>query len=324
MKQNILKEADFFKEMEETVLPYLAERRTALWIEREPGRKLYCERYLADEARGVAVLSHGFTETGEKYQENVYYFLQNHYTVYIPDHCGHGHSYRMTDDLCLVHVDRYERYVEDLLAVARLAKEEQKGLDLYLYGHSMGGGIAAALLAKEPALFRRAVLSSPMIRPLTGGIPWTLTRGILAVLRLLGKSESYVPGQHPFDGKETFESSPSSCRERYEIYQEKRNHTPIYQMSGASCSWLHEAVRLNCFLRKTAWKQIETPFLLFQAQEDTFVCAGEQTRFVEKVKSAKKTTAKLIYVPGSRHEIFNSSTAVLQKYWETIFQFFAQ
>ena len=78
------------------------------------------------------------TETSEKYKELIYYFLRGGYHVYIPEHCGHGHSYRLVEDPSLVHVDCYKRYVADLLFVARTAKKEHKNLNLYLFGAFYG------------------------------------------------------------------------------------------------------------------------------------------------------------------------------------------
>ena len=323
MRQLILEEATYFKEIKETVIPYLKERKTELQLEREPGKKLYCARYLVEDAVGVVVISHGFTETEEKYQENIYYFLKKHYHVYMAEHCGHGYSYRLEEDLSLVHVDSYKRYADDLLFVARRAAREQEGLPLFLYGHSMGGGVAAAALAMQPELFDKAILSSPMIRPLTGGVPWTLAKLIASAMCLLGKSEHYVPGHHAYDGKERFEDSASICRERFDLYQERRDAEPLYQMSAASCGWFHEAAKLNSYLRKTAWKHIKTPLLIFQASDDTLVSAKEQERFAAKVRSAGKTSAKIVYVPNTKHEIFNSSSDTLRKYWKMVFDFFA-
>ena len=57
--------------------------------------------------------------TGKKYKEIVYYFIKEHFHVYLPEHCGHGKSYRLVEDPSLVYVDSYHRYVEDLLFVAR-------------------------------------------------------------------------------------------------------------------------------------------------------------------------------------------------------------
>ena len=75
----------------------------------------------------------------------------------MPEHCGHGRSYRLcsdTGDLSLVHIDDYQRYVDDLLFVSRLAAQEFPELPICLYGHSMGGGIAACAAAQEPRIFQ--------------------------------------------------------------------------------------------------------------------------------------------------------------------------
>ena len=50
-------------------------------------------------------------------------------------------------------------------------------MKIYLYGHSMGGGIAAAVAARAPEMFEKVILSSPMIRPLTGGVPVACGKG---------------------------------------------------------------------------------------------------------------------------------------------------
>lgn len=188
----ILTDENYAAQMDSGVLPLLDAQKEELWIPREdnPQQKLYCGKYTAPrgdgDIRGIVIISHGYTENADKYKEVVYYFLKMGYHVYIPDHCGHGRSYRLTEDLFLVHVDSYKRYVEDLLSVAHRAKSDYGNLPLYLYGHSMGGGIAAAAAAAEPDLFKKAILSSPMIRrsePLfqntCGTYRWTRSAGKL-------------------------------------------------------------------------------------------------------------------------------------------------
>ena len=94
MKNGILKEQDYQEQMEHVVEPYLHSRERELWLEREHGKKIYVRCYQAKKAKGILLISHGFTETSEKYKELIYYFLRGGYHVYIPEHCGHGHSYR--------------------------------------------------------------------------------------------------------------------------------------------------------------------------------------------------------------------------------------
>ena len=321
MEDFVIKETAFKKFMEDTVEPYLARCRKEVRLPREAGQALYCVCYDADESRGTVVISHGFTETAEKYLEPIYYFVKHGYNVIQPEHCGHGRSYRLVEDLSLVHVDRYERYVTDLLAAAETAKQAYPHVPLFLFGHSMGGGIAAAALSLQPGLFAGAVLSSPMIRPLTGTIPWPVAKLLAKLLCRMGKAEQYVPGGHAFDGKERFEDSASTSRERFAYYQKKRNAEPLFQMSAASCGWLNETARLSGYLTGKGWKQIQTPLLIFQAQDDAFVSVAEQDRFVEKMKAAGKVSAWKLRVASAKHEIFNSQTQVLQNYWMQILTF---
>lgn len=320
MKELILKEEHYGGEMERSVLPYLQARGTQLWLEREAGKRIFCMRYLADSPVGVVLISHGFTESAEKYQESIYYFLQKGYHVYCVEHCGHGHSYRLTEDLSLVHVDTYRRYTADLLFAADTARRENKALPLFLYAHSMGGGIGAAAAAEAPEYFSRVVLSSPMIRPLTEPVPWPAAKMIAGVCCALGKKAGYVMGQKPYGGMERFEESASTSCARFTYYQEKRAAEPLYQTSAASYGWLRSAGKLNHYLRTEGWKRISAPVLLFQAESDSFVSKPEQEWFIKKLCD-RGVEARLVKPAGTKHEICNAEESIMVKYWEEVFGF---
>ena len=258
-------EAHYAEEMEKTAEPYLAKRRKDLFFpvqqketgkerlfpvqqnETEKAPKLHVVRYTADQPKGVLVISHGFTESAPKYEELAFYFLQAGYQVYLPEHMGHGSSYRMTEDLSMVYVDHWKRYVQELLQVCHAAKSENPELPLSLFAHSMGGGIGASAAATEPELFYRVVLSSPMIRPLTGNVPWPLAWIIAEGACLLGKGKTYVPGQKPYQGNETFEESASTSEPRFARYHAIRDAHPEYHINGASYGWLASAIRMSLF-----------------------------------------------------------------------------
>lgn len=326
-----LSDTNYREQMDTLVTPFLKKRMEEIYAERKPGKKIYCIRYKADFPRGIILISHGFTESAEKYREMAYYFVRTGYHTYIPEHCGHGRSYRLTDDLSLVHIDRYERYVKDLLFVARMAQKKHPGLPVYLFGHSMGGGIAAATAGIAPRQFQRIVLSSPMVRPATGNVPWQAAQLIAAFFCKIGKDSEYVIGHHPYEPLERFEDSAATSRSRFSYYQEMRQQEPLFQMNAASYGWLREAGRLNHFLMNCAWRRIQSPILLFQAEQDDFVCNREQELFVQKLNHTKapvsvggKTVpfARIISVPGTKHEIFNSDSEIVDRYCKIIFDFF--
>ena len=118
----IIKEQNFMEQMERIVEPYLAKRRKESFLERDSGRNIFCAFYQADEPDGIVLISHGFTETADKYHELAYYFLKAGFHVCVPEHLGHGRSSRLVEDPSLVHVEDYHTYVEDLLAAASEVK----------------------------------------------------------------------------------------------------------------------------------------------------------------------------------------------------------
>lgn len=185
----------------------------------------------------------------------------------------------------------------------------------------MGGGLAAAEAAQEPELFTKVVLSSPMIRPATGNILWPVAKQIAFGACQQGKGAEYVVGQHPYEGRENFETSSSTCKVRFEYYQDKKEKEPLFQTNGASYSWLYQAGRLNRYLQRKAWKQIQAPVLIFQSAEDHLVSKPEQVRFVVKLARRGLTSGTMIIVPGTKHEIYGSGSRILRGYWKRIFAF---
>ena len=94
----IIKEQNFMEQMERIVEPYLAKRRKESFLERDSGRNIFCAFYQADEPDGIVLISHGFTETADKYHELAYYFLKAGFHVCVPEHLGHGRSSRLVED----------------------------------------------------------------------------------------------------------------------------------------------------------------------------------------------------------------------------------
>lgn len=318
MTPDLLNETNYQQQMHTLAEPYLEQCRSEHFIR----QSIFEVSYLTDTSKpkGIILISHGFTENAEKYREAAYYFLHAGYHVSIPEHCGHGRSYRLHEDPSLVHINRYEQYIEDLLSVAHTISQRHPRLPIYVYAHSMGGGIAAAAAASAPSLFSGIILSSPMLQPSAGSVPWTAVRFISHLLCLMGLSKAYVPGHHPFDGNERFEDSAACSEPRFLYNAHIRLNEPLFQTNAASCGWLYQCVRLNRFLLKQAPEKIAAPLLLFQAEHDTYVSAKSQERFIRKLKNTH-SNVQLVRIADSKHEIYNSCNSVLAVYWKQIFEF---
>lgn len=322
---HLLSETDFEHQMDRDVIPCLSSlcQSGYLPLTSSPDSHtgLYYEFYCPNQAKGAVVISHGFCESIEKYKEVIFYFITAGYQVYLADHRGHGRSLRVTKHPNMVHIDRFSDYVEDLHAFIQSVVIPHCGaLPLYLYAHSMGGGIGALYLETYPDTFSKAILTAPMLAVSMGPVPSFLARALGFIMVKLHRQECYAPGQHAFIPGESWQESGSSCEERFQYYQKKKETTPLFQNCGSSYGWAYEAL---CACRRITQKRncakITIPVLVFQSIEDGFVKASGIKRFVKNVPSAR-----LIPISGSRHEIYNSSNQVLLPYYQEIFRFLGE
>ena len=239
---------------------------------------------------GAVVISHGFSEFAAKYAEMAWYFLLAGFSVCILEHRGHGYSQRDVRDDQVVYIDDWRRYVADFAKFTREAgRGYAQGNPLTLFAHSMGGGIAAAMLERYPNIVDRAVLSSPMIEA-NMGLPTWLAATVCGALADAGKGKRMAPGQHGFT------TAPAN-------------------------EWVRQAARLSpAVLRQDMCERIETPILMFQAGADHWVRNSAQNEFAKHVRR-DGGNLRFIRVPGSVHEIFAMPNDVMAPYLQHVLRF---
>ena len=278
----IIQEENYEYAMRNEVEPYLAARCRDKFVTgaKEDGQgktaragKLHVKFYETERPKGVVIVSHGFTEGVPKYDEMVYYFLKAGYHVCIPEHTGHGLSYRLTE---------------------------------------------------EPELFQKIILSSPMIRPLTGNVPWPLTVAIAQTECLVGRAKKYVIGQKPYEGNETLETSAAVSEARFTRYNEIRKRCKDIQTSAASYGWLLASIKMSWYLQYYGWKKLAAPVIIFQAEKDAFVSVRTMQKFAKKIQRRGKTSCEYVYIAESKHEIFGSDDRTVKAYIERILNFMAK
>lgn len=329
---NCLAEDMLEERMQDTVEPFLKEKciRGRMAVEKQslqenvpaaPEGGLYYELYPQEAARGTIVISYGFTESCLKYHELIWYFYRAGYQIAIMDHRGHGRSLREVEDVTIVHVELFSRYVRDLHRfVQTVVKPVSHGGPLYLYAHSMGGCIGAFYLEQYPKDFTKAVLNAPMLGLKLGLCPAWAARVLCDLKVMKGKGKERLFTQAPFDPEEPFEECSASSRARHACYLKRRREDPDYQTSSASYDWGKEAINAGNFVisQKQAQK-VCIPVLLFQAGEDSLVKPEPQRKFIARIADGR-----LMVVPGVRHEIYRAGNEVLQPYLEEIFRFYEE
>lgn len=307
------------QKMEEEAEPFLQRIRVSGMMKTTENKGLYYELYPQENAKGTIVVSYGFTESCLKYYELLYYFYREGYQAAIMDHRGHGRSMREVEDMTVVHVELFSRYVKDLHHfVEKKVKPMADGKPLYLFAHSMGGCIGTFYLEQYPDDFKRAVLTAPMLGVKLGGCPAWAARVLCDMEVFRGKGTERLFTQSAFDPDESFEECSASSEARHAWYMKKRREDENYQTSSGSYYWGKEAINAGEFVvsRKQAEK-VKASVLLFQAEYDSLVKPEPQDRFVSRIADGR-----LVFVPGVRHEIYRAPNEVLQPYLEEIFRFY--
>jgi lysophospholipase len=312
-----ISDKDFEASVQEVIRPFLRERANDGYFVNTDGLSLHYKYLINPDERASIVISHGFCEYIPKYEETVYYFYKMGYSVFIMEHRGHGFSEREVDNLSKVYVKHFEDYVYDFNQfVEKIVATKSKSGHLYLFAHSMGGGIGAMYLEKYPNVFEKAVLTSPMIEiatPTTNAFVIKLVC-LLSHLRIFAKS--FLPKHHDYDHTYKYPQCSAMSKARYNSQYNQREEEPHYRTNGATFAWTREAVNVSKKILKNA-HLIEIPVILMQASKDTLVMPQAQVKFS---RLAKNCTLRIF--EGSKHEIFNATDDIIKEYYKEVFSFF--
>ncbi|MFJ9451427.1 MULTISPECIES: lysophospholipase [unclassified Herbaspirillum] len=127
------------------------------FLQAADGVKLFYREWVHPQPRGAIVLVHGLGEHGARYAELTRVFHDAGFSVRIHDHRGHGRSggargsVQANDDF----LDDLKTVFDDFAAVAQTTP--------FLFGHSMGGLVAARFATGGWSKVRGLLLSSPAL-----------------------------------------------------------------------------------------------------------------------------------------------------------------
>ncbi len=260
------------------------------------------------EGKGVVVIVAGYTESFLKYQELIYDLWNAGYGVYIMDHRGMGLSGRMLKNPQIVHVEKFQYYIDDLQKfVDEVVSRDPLSSKLYVIGHSLGGLVTAHLIALRPQLFRAAILSAPLFDMNTGKYPRPVAVALSKALVLAGQGQKYAPGFKDLDLSEyLLDNSPTTQSQvRFDLFKDTLAKLPKIQMGGPDASWV------SLLLKETEAKRIETlggkvraPVLMLQPTIDGYANPLGMNRFCGAAWDCHK-----LVIAGGKHETFREKDA---------------
>ena len=258
----IITEERYNEELTRYVLPFIRLNFEDGYMKSADGTRIHYGYVTTPVAKAAIVISHGFTECMPKYYEMIYYFAKAGYSVYMVEHRGHGFSDRSVSDISMVTVNSFDDYVSDLdMFIREIVMKREGRRPLYLYGHSMGGAIAALYLEKHPEVFTKAVLSSPMIEMLYGNFSHFAVEAILFVASVLNWNDKYLPSQTQYTDEYDFESSCCLSKARYDYIYKCKVEEERYRTNGATYRWCRAGRKASKYIKKHA-QEIKIPVLL--------------------------------------------------------------
>lgn len=284
------------------------------------GLALFYEYFLAENSIGTIVVVHGLSEFTKKFYEIAWYFLHQGYNVVLYDQRGHGLSGRLTNSIPLIHVDRFEDYVEDLdTIIHKVVLPAVKDAPLFLFAHSMGGAVATLHMATHPdSPVQKTVLSSPLIAPRTGKVPFWLLRALAHLeARFAGKKAKSCQASE-FDPHVCHTPrSPDLSAARFERNLALRRSTVYYQSTPQTAGWNSEVLDLrHILLSRKITDAIQTPTLLLSAGKDSIVRLREQHTFAKRCAACRLYTLE-----NARHSLFTGSEPILAEMLTQTFTF---
>jgi alpha-beta hydrolase superfamily lysophospholipase len=261
--------------------PHAPVRRVESSLEGSGGLRLFRRAWLAPRAERALVVVHGFAEHSGRYDPLGAWFASHGFAVHAYDQRGHGRS-----GGARCHVDRFDRFLDDLDAVLACVREEHPGAPLVLLGHSMGGLVVATHLAERAPALQGAV---------TSGAALALSPDVSRVRIFLARAlRSLAPRLRLGSGLD-----PQGLSRDAEVVR-RYVEDPLIErsMTTSLATELLAAVERSA----AACERVRVPWLLLHGEADP-ICPVEGSRAAYARVPARG--AALRTYPGLRHEILN-------------------
>lgn len=281
---------------------------------------------LVPGAEKAVVFSPGRVEGYAKYQEVLYDFTQQGYSVFIIDHQGQGLSSRRLDNKYKGYVENFNDYVIDFHQfIEDVVKPKYDG-ELLLASHSMGGAIGLRYIEQHPNQFTKAVFSSPMWGLSSGAVPQWIARSIFSVVNFTTKltmdQSPYFFGGKDYSPTPFEENQLTNSQTRYEYFRAVYAATPELQLGSVTFNWIKESVDAI----DIAFEQLDLvkiPLMVLQAKDDEVVDNQEQNAFCTQLAKLGNPCVNdsPIIIEDAKHELFIAPDKQRNEALDKIFTF---
>jgi alpha-beta hydrolase superfamily lysophospholipase len=234
------------------------------------------------DSKAVIAITHGIGEHSGRYMNIVDQLVPHGIAVHSYDLRGHGQSSGKRG-----HINRWEEYREDLRIFLSFIKNREKGLPIFLLGHSLGAMTAIDYLAHHrEETMNGAIISAVPIEPVGAAKPL-----LVLLSRMLTK---VLPGLTVTLGLDTTAVSrdPAVIKS---IGEDKLCHNNV------SVRWGTESLDKVVWIQKHA-SEMTLPVFIIHGEADRISAPGGSRKLYETIGSSDK---ELHIYPGGYHELHN-------------------
>lgn len=252
--------------------------------ETSDGKKLYLQAWEPETERKAAVLVvHGLGEHSGRYAHLAAYLNQQGFAVYTFDGRGHGKSSLPKPT---AYFERVEHYLKDVDDLYHKMKNYAEGVPCFIFGHSMGGGIATQYALTYKPEVKGILLSGPSLIPGDDLSPLLIKASAL-ISRIAPKLKAVkLDSSHLSHDPEVMLKYNAD-----ELVYSKA----IPARTGAELIAMMESIQANM-------SNFDFPVLLMHGTEDHLTNVEGSKMLYEKATSSDKT---LKLYEGFYHELLN-------------------
>lgn len=247
------------------------------------GLNLYLQAWIPESPKAGLLLVHGLGEHSGRYEGFVKQMTSLGIAVFTFDGRGHGKSAPKGPT---AYMDTAEDYLKDLHALFGKAQNYLPGKPVFLFGHSMGGGLVAGYVIKYRPEAKGVLLSSPAIKEAEGTSPI-----LIAVSGLINRL---------FPRLKVLKLDISGISRIQEEVQKYQTDPLVYQ-GNIPARTGYELYQLMQTIQQEA-RGFSLPVLIIHGDADRLTNPNGSREFFEKISSEDKT---LKIFPGGYHELLN-------------------
>jgi len=274
---------------------------------------VYYKHTPEQNAKAILIITHGMAEHAQRYDGFANFLNKNGIVVFAHDQRGHGKTAGSVENLgFFAEKDGWQKVVNDLGSLIKIAKEEFQNLPIFLLGHSMGSFITRTYILQNSDSVNGAILSGTAG---SAGLLGKIGLALTSIIMMFKKKNSLSPLMNKLsfgDFNKAFKPNRtdfdwlSRDNEQVDKYINDRYCGTIF-----SVGFFNDMMKgLELVNKADSANKIkkDLPIYLFSGDKDPVSKNGKQVKDVFNMyKNVGISDVSMKLYPDARHETLNET-----------------